>query len=80
MAGVEGFEPPALGFGDRCSGQLSYTPICVTGVIITVFREEITSYIFDTGGGSIAPGVCLSVVLDVVRSVFDQDEFGPEVP
>jgi hypothetical protein len=27
MAGVEGLEPPTPGFGDRCSGQLSYTPI-----------------------------------------------------
>src|SRR5215475_14873357 len=27
MAGVEGLEPPTPGFGDRCSSQLSYTPI-----------------------------------------------------
>jgi hypothetical protein len=26
VAGVEGLEPPTPGFGDRCSGQLSYTP------------------------------------------------------
>ena len=26
LAGVEGLEPPTPGFGDRCSGQLSYTP------------------------------------------------------
>jgi hypothetical protein len=25
-AGVEGLEPPTPGFGDQCSGQLSYTP------------------------------------------------------
>jgi hypothetical protein len=26
-AGLEGLEPPAPGFGDRCSGQLSYRPV-----------------------------------------------------
>lgn len=30
LAGVEGLEPPTPGFGDRCSSQLSYTPISVT--------------------------------------------------
>src|SRR6266566_8055626 len=27
LAGVEGLQPPTPGFGDRCSSQLSYTPI-----------------------------------------------------
>jgi hypothetical protein len=30
LAGVEGLEPPTPGFGDRCSSQLSYTPIRTT--------------------------------------------------
>src|SRR3990170_7287477 len=32
VAGVEGLEPPTPGFGDRCSSQLSYTPIQVSEV------------------------------------------------
>ncbi len=26
MAGVEGLEPPTIGFGDRCSTNWNYTP------------------------------------------------------
>jgi hypothetical protein len=26
LAGVEGLEPPAIGFGDRCSTNWNYTP------------------------------------------------------
>ncbi len=26
VAGVEGLEPPAIGFGDRCSTNWNYTP------------------------------------------------------
>jgi hypothetical protein len=26
VAGVEGFEPPTIGFGDRCSTNWNYTP------------------------------------------------------
>jgi hypothetical protein len=29
LAGEEGLEPPTPGFGDRCSNQLSYTPVQV---------------------------------------------------
>jgi hypothetical protein len=27
VAGVEGFEPPTVGFGDRCSTNWNYTPL-----------------------------------------------------
>jgi hypothetical protein len=27
VAGVEGLEPPAIGFGDRCSTNWNYTPV-----------------------------------------------------
>ncbi len=27
VAGVEGLEPPTIGFGDRCSTNSNYTPI-----------------------------------------------------
>src|ERR1051325_8693763 len=30
LAGVEDLDPPPPGFGDRCSSQLSYTPIQVS--------------------------------------------------
>ena len=33
LAGVEGLEPPTPGFGDRCSDQLSYTPVASRGRI-----------------------------------------------
>lgn len=33
LAGVEGIEPPAHGFGDRCSGHLSYTPLYCSHII-----------------------------------------------
>ena len=29
MAGVEGLEPPTIGFGDRCSTNSNYTPSAV---------------------------------------------------
>jgi hypothetical protein len=33
VAGVEGLEPPAIGFGDRCSTNWNYTPKSVRYIL-----------------------------------------------
>ena len=42
LAGVEGLEPPTPGFGDRCSSQLSYTPIACSRSTASPFSLAIT--------------------------------------
>jgi hypothetical protein len=42
LAGVEGLEPPTPGFGDRCSSQLSYTPIACSRFISPPLPVAIT--------------------------------------
>lgn len=38
VAGVEGLEPPAIGFGDRCSTNWNYTPIA-DGIIASIVNK-----------------------------------------
>jgi hypothetical protein len=40
LAGVEGLEPPASGFGDRRSSQLSYTPTVGRRSLHGIRRDE----------------------------------------
>lgn len=53
MAGVEGFEPSANGFGDRCSTRLSYTPAHfgdaqgVVGLVVSLLRRQVDSTVRD---------------------------------
>jgi hypothetical protein len=34
LAGVEGLEPPTIGFGDRCSTNSNYTPVVFNSQIL----------------------------------------------
>src|SRR5512135_3273258 len=43
VAGVEGLEPPTPGFGDRCSSQLSYTPIAYSNETALPFSSPYQS-------------------------------------
>ena len=48
QAGGEGFEPPARGFGSRCSGQAELTPINWT--VIPLSRTCATAIVHDAVG------------------------------
>src|SRR4029077_7934933 len=43
MAGAEGFEPSALGFGDRCSDQTELRPCAARAFYPTHFRRQVGS-------------------------------------
>ncbi len=38
VAGVEGLEPPTIGFGDRCSTNSNYTPSALCIIRMTFKR------------------------------------------
>lgn len=43
LAGVAGLEPATPGFGDQCSSQLSYTPLCIVNQKSVFFVRYSTS-------------------------------------
>ncbi len=57
MAGVEGLEPPAIGFGDRCSTNWNYTPKSVRYIFQLQFPCDVVflkgSHQRHKGGSSI---------------------------
>src|SRR5260370_20466450 len=42
VAGAEGFEPSALGFGDRCSDQTELRPYCAYGILPNALRAFVS--------------------------------------
>src|SRR5271166_3807574 len=66
MAGEEGLEPPTPGFGDRCSNQLSYTPM--PPAFAALARATQVRW---TGGTTRAQGSIRSRFVDGVRSKRD---------
>ncbi len=44
MAGVEGFEPPTVGFGDRRSTNWNYTPVEEGALYLCIFKGKEVLY------------------------------------
>ena len=44
-AGQEGFEPPSLGFGVRCSNRSSYWPVHPLQLLSPIYTVDITAFL-----------------------------------
>ncbi len=40
LAGAEGFEPPTIGFGDRCSTNWNYAPAVNGGLYVSLIKGK----------------------------------------